>query len=603
MKHSESFGRLAMVLVPVCLTIPVRAGGLDAQEGGSVSLQERRVLEQAEQLESAGRPEEALVALEAWMEESPASSSALVLLFRLAERVGMPERAVGPAVRAYREDVTDLPVIRQVWIRALWAAGHADSARAVAARWIADRPAEPAAHSELADLHLRQGDRAEAISVLVEARQTLRSDGTFAQELGLLWTEAGQYSEAAREWLKLLGWGDPGVDVVVRHVTEVAMDSEAALVALRSALESMRPGGAVGDAAIRVALRVGEYEWARSLVEDRLRGAPGQAGTLILEDFAQRARGVGDAAGASWAAENIARRVSGREQAEYWTTVGGELALEAGDRERARRAFDHLRQTSLEGSDVHRLALRRLHDLVVLEEPGRGEDLLFDYRKLYPEDLEALDHLAIATARAWIQVGDLRRSRHVLDAISPTGGAVGAREEVLGRLHIMEGDPGGASAHLELAVGSPDLDAGARMRAVRWLSVLERVDSASAVRLSAGVRAAWSGKPGPLVEVTSRWGRETAESGAALCALAAEELEAAGHVDQAALVRRTLVDSWPESAEAPGALFALARYAVPRDEQQARRWLERLVVEHPRNAMAPVARRELSALQGTVPGS
>ena len=87
-----------------------------------------------------------------------------------------------------------------------------------------------------------------------------------------------------------------------------------------------------------------------------------------------------------------------------------------------------------------------------------------------------------------------------------------------------------------------------------------------------------------------------------MAALAARELEDAGHADAARTVRLAIVRAWPESAAAPRALLELARGGRIEDPWQATAWLERLIVDYPESALAPVARRLLSEWQAGVPG-
>jgi hypothetical protein len=85
--------------------------------------------------------------------------------------------------------------------------------------------------------------------------------------------------------------------------------------------------------------------------------------------------------------------------------------------------------------------------------------------------------------------------------------------------------------------------------------------------------------------------------------LAAGALAHAGRDEQAGEVRRRLVAAFPASPEATGALLALARAELPERPEAARAWLQRLIIDHPDSALAPVARRMLSEIEGRVPSS
>jgi TolA-binding protein len=68
-------------------------------------------------------------------------------------------------------------------------------------------------------------------------------------------------------------------------------------------------------------------------------------------------------------------------------------------------------------------------------------------------------------------------------------------------------------------------------------------------------------------------------------------------------MRREIVAEYPRSREAPSALLALARTVAqrPGSHDEGRLLLERLILEHPRSALVPQARRELDRLLGRVP--
>jgi len=579
--------------------VPGRGGAALAQERAAWAAQERHIVEQAEGLERAGRWEEAMALLENWLEESPASVSALALLARLAERHGEPARVLPLAERALERDRTELPAARQVWIRALAAAGDVDSARSAAERWVAARPQQPAAYTELAALRLQQGDQEGAIAVLLAGREAVASDRAFVQELALLCTESGRYADAAAEWQIMLRWGDAGVEAVRRHVSDVAPSRDGALAALRTGLGGADPGGGVADGALRLALHLGEFEWARELLAARLRGLSDPAARALLESYVERSRAAGDLRGAAWGAAELARRVADDRQAEYWRIVGAELLLDAGDRQSAARAFDDLLGRAVEGGDAHRLAVRRLQELTMAEDPRRAAELLEEYTSRYPED-PAVESMSLAMAEAWMSRGEPGPARRLLDSPPVAAGRFpGRRSELLGRADLLEGDLDGARRRLEEAVVAPELDGAQRTRAARWLSLLERETPDRLVPLAAAVRDAVRGDPRGIMSLVGAWASVDA---AALCAAAAQELEDAGFPAEAGTVRRRIVEHWPSSAEAPAALLSLARDAAGTHPEAALRWLERLIVEHPESALAPTARREAARLGSQVPG-
>jgi TolA-binding protein len=72
---------------------------------------------------------------------------------------------------------------------------------------------------------------------------------------------------------------------------------------------------------------------------------------------------------------------------------------------------------------------------------------------------------------------------------------------------------------------------------------------------------------------------------------------------QAEQLRREIIAEYPQSSVTPAALLSLAQTLAQRGEKDdARLMLERVILEHPRSALVPQARRDLDRLLGRVPG-
>jgi predicted Zn-dependent protease len=135
------------------------AASLPAQVLDDSASRERRAIQAAQQLERAGRPNEAVAVLETLLTDQPASVAGLVLMSQLVQDRGEPERVLPWVERAAQWDGEGLPVVRQVWVRGLVAAGWTDSARSVARAWTEATPNEPMAWAELSAIRsiLRAG--------------------------------------------------------------------------------------------------------------------------------------------------------------------------------------------------------------------------------------------------------------------------------------------------------------------------------------------------------------------------------------------------------------------------------------------------------------
>lgn len=576
-----------------------------AQEAPADALAERRALDHATRLEQAGRQDEAMRVLEDLLDEQHRSVSGLVLLSQIANRAGEPERALSRAEAAVISDSLDLPALRQIWIRTLQAAGLPDSAVSEARRWIGENPTEASAYLELSGLWARAGDPDRAADALLAGRAALGTHRLFVQELAALQADQGRYAEAAVEWRAMLAWGDPGVEAVARRIREPASVRQAALAALRIELAGPETTVLERKGGLNLALRLAEYTWAREIVAHLAEYLPEPAALEVLRGYVARAREVGDRAGAAWAAESLVERVDSEEETLYWMAVAADLAYEAGDSERAEASFSRLISEAKPGSDLYEMSLRRLFELLAGQDPARAEDLLMTHVALYPEQSRASVEMSVRLARAWLRRGRLERARDAI-ALVPARDLEEAATQaaVRGRIEILAGRPTAARAHLELAAGVSAGRPGGRIEALEMLTLVEDADSASLAALGRGiVTASQAGDPGPLLESVSDWSAERTPGGASLGSFAAEALDAVGKEEEARTVRISIVEGWPGSPEAARALLDLGRIDRSENPGQAVAWLERLIIEYPESALAPIARRLLVEIQTGVKGA
>jgi predicted Zn-dependent protease len=573
------------------------AASLPAQVLDDSASRERRAIQAAQQLERAGRPNEAVAVLETLLTDQPASVAGLVLMSQLVQDRGEPERVLPWVERAAQWDGEGLPVVRQVWVRGLVAAGWTDSARSVARAWTEATPNEPMAWAELSALEVAAGSTDDAIEVLERGRRAIASDRFFVQELARLYATAERYGEAASEWVVMLAWGDPGVEAVSRTLTTSGVDRDTAVAALRYELARSTTTYFERRGGLHLALTIGDVEWARRMAAETVREVSGGRASQLLADYVGRARNAGDPAGAAWAARILSAEAGTPADSERWLAAAADLAFEAGDTTEAWRAFTGLVGEAEPGSDAHRLSLNRLHAMTAPTDPLGAQELLRRYRVAYPDDERTAATMAVATADAWVRAGALGRARRTLETGSIGDAAAAAsRAAALGRLEVLEGRPTAARDHLKLAAGGAGPGDGERLAAIELLHLLNRADSTSVAELGRGALAVRSKQdPAPLAEAVGRWQADGAVVGASLTRLAARELAAAGFVAEAGMAMETLVRTWPKSAEAPGALLDLAR-AAGDDPGAASRWLEALIVEHPDSALAPEARRMLAKL-------
>jgi tetratricopeptide (TPR) repeat protein len=566
---------------------------------------ERQALDHSTRLEQAGRPDEAMRALENYLDAQPASVSALLLLSQWAERYGSPARVLPRAEAAVQADRSGLPATRQIWIRSLYAAGFRDSSVSVARRWIEDEPDAPSAYTELSAIQARAGNLTEAIRILDLGRTNMGSNRVFVQEMAALQAERGSWADAAREWRAMLAWGNPGVEAVELRIVSSGEARSPAVAALQAQVEEQGATILERKGALHLALLLGEFQWAKGLARGLARDLPDPAALEVLRDYVRRATDAGDPAGASWGAAALADQARTEDDRRYWLAVSADRADDAGDPEAAMDMYARLLEGSSPGSDTYGLALRRLHQLVVREDPGRAESLLREHQDLYPVDTRTSTEMSVSTARAWMERGQLARAGEVIALVPPRDPEEAALQGgAMGRLEILAGRPQTARQHLEVATAFPTGQPEGRLEALGLLMLVDEVDSASvAVMAELVAEARRSGDRGPLVVVVSEWSESGLSGGERLADFLARELDMMGAPETAREVRILIVEGWPGSAVAPGALLELARADRTARPDRAGEWLERLIVEHPTSALAPVARRLLAELQAGVAGA
>jgi len=603
------FGAVA-ALTTVSGTLPVAHAV--AQTTSGARAEESRTLALAIQLERQGQPGEAERALIELLGTQPTASQALAMLARLTEARGAPDVVLPFAEVAADAASYEQAAIHQVYVRALAASGRAERALAEAREWVRVRPSDLSGYAELSNTYATLGRHDEAVGTLLDARERTGDDDLFAQELAVLHETAGQTEAAAREWLRVLAWGEAGVSTVEAHLRTPGVERERVVDAIELVLE----GAPVGMGALRggldLVLRLGRAETARRLAERVAERAPAETRRQVLRKYFTDAREAGQAADARWAAARLAAdAIDARERME-WEAVEASIALELGDRADARTAFERILAAAPEGSDTRRLAINSLVVLRADDDDGAAEALIERHAAEYPREDAELADLAIRLSQARVRRGDVGGARRALalGPRQPSDASTASRLEAQrGHLALFRGRVSEARRHLETAGAIPGGDPGQRTEILLLLDLFSRADSADIARLGRGIFALRSdGDPEVLEESARRWAAAGAaartpgaQAAAGLMRMAAGALAHDGFAEEATAIRRALVESFPETPEATGAMMALARAELPDRPDAARAWLRQLIVEHPGSALAPVARRLLSEIEGRVP--
>ncbi|HEX9108468.1 MAG TPA: hypothetical protein VF832_14590, partial [Longimicrobiales bacterium] len=190
-------------------------------------------------------------------------------------------------------------------------------------------------------------------------------------------------------------------------------------------------------------------------------------------------------------------------------------------------------------------------------------------------------------------------------AAQALSGAKGPRSSFArGRLDLQRGDLADArNALLAAAAGLQGSDA---TEAIGLVSLLGRLSPGGGQLLGKAVALAQEGKRKEAIDLLQKESSSLSDpEHAAILDYAAGIADHAGLDGDAEALRRLIVTSYPNALEAPAALLALGRALAekPAAFVEARQLLEKLVVDYPRSALVPEARRELDLLQGRIPRS
>jgi tetratricopeptide (TPR) repeat protein len=275
----------------------------------------------------------------------------------------------------------------------------------------------------------------------------------------------------------------------------------------------------------------------------------------------------------------------------------GSLALELGDTAAAREHFLAIERAYESGSVERRQAVAVRIELIARDgKLSAAADELGHFRREYPDAPET-DRLAAILAGLLLDRGDRAGAeRTLLGTSGPRSGM--AR----GRIALQEGDLAGARSALLAA--APQLNGSEATEAIALVTLLRRLSSEGGALLARALPMVAAGEiaegVGILADAGS--GLERAER-AAILEFAAGLADREEMAAEAERIRRTLVTDFPEAPEAPMALLVLGRSLGGReaDRDEARSYLERLILEHPRSALVPQARRELDRLGGRLP--
>ena len=557
---------------------------------------ESRVLAEAGELERLGRHADAAARYRGILRTEPTSVPALLGLERVFTSLERLDSLV-PLVRAALARDALNQTIHSLELRVWFALGHSDSVTAAARRWIALAPRSPDPYREWAFTVAQRGDLAGAKRALSEGASRL-GDAALAQDLAQLTTLAGEWTEAARQWVAVVRGNAallPSATGSLTRAPAVARDE------MLSALLGVRGDSTSRRMAADLLAGWGRADEAWPLLDATMPQDP-NAAAVLLQRFAERtvtARSRRNALVRGYALERLATLVDAAAAGRVRLQAAQAYA-DAGDLAAAQRMLERAGAGAEAGGAV---APAMASLIRALAEQGSAEEaerrLLAWNDRLSGDDRETLRQ---AVAWAWARRGELDRAEAVL---APDSGVAAAA--VRGWIALYRGDLGLAREQLRAA--GPYT--GSREEATRRMSMLVLVERIGTDRLPEFGRAMLALARGDTMQALTdleaaarklslasgrAGGRADVLGFAGEVALARRDYQAAEDL----LVRALAADSVGPAA--PAAELALARVQAETGRTEvAIHQLEHLILAHPQSAMVPQARRLRDRLRGVVP--
>jgi tetratricopeptide (TPR) repeat protein len=553
-----------------------------------------RALQEATAREAAGDMVGAVRLLEGVLAHEPASVQALLAYERVLRAQGQLA-GVLPVLERLLEVEPGSALGHQLRVRVLAELDRVTELEVALEGWIRATPKLETPYREAARLWQERGDHARALRVLERGRSSLGRSEALGLELGDVAFALGDPKRAVREWERAIGPDGRGFTLVRRRLAAAPDGGARVVPGLIEALISGRSSPARQRAAVELAIVAGRAEQAerigRKVVGSLAAGE--RAGFLI--EVARRADGAKLPGLAYWAYGALLTV-----RAEQPLAVRGRLgalALELGDTAAAREHFLVIERAYESGSVERRQAVAVRIELTA--HAGKVDAAVEDlgrFRREFPEAPET-DRLAGELAGLLLDRGDRAAAeRALLGTSGPRSGLV------RGWIALHEGDLAGARAAFLTA--APGLKGAEATAAIALVTLLRRLSPAGGELLARALPLVAAGNVGEGVGllVEEGAGLERLER-AAMLEYAAGLADRAGLEAESERIRRTIVTELPETPEAPMALLVLGRSLGARaaDRGEARSYLERLILEHPRSALVPQARRELDHLGDRVP--
>jgi len=524
---------------------------------------------------------------------NPTSLTGLLLLEQLLSMQDRLSEVLPLVDELIRLDPTSA-IGHQMRARVFARLGQTDELERAGSAWIGATPRLETPYREVARLWLERQDFERALRVLELGRSRVNTAGALALELGDANLAAGSLQQAVREWDRAIGPNGQGLIALQRRLRAMPDGGSAASPLLVRSL--MDGNAAIGRqrAALQLALDAGLGAEAERIAPAVLVALPPAKREAFLTDVGRRADAAALARVGYWAyGELIELAPGGSERLLALRTRLAQLALAAGDTAGAAAAFQLLEATTPPGSPQRRQAVAVRIQLAAQDSlASRAVTELRAFRVEFP-DAPELDETAAAVGEGLLADGDVDGAEQAVLGVRGPRTAV-----VRGRAFLRRGDL--ARAGSEFMLAAPSLHGREATVIIALAAALTRISSAGGELLGSAVTAMAEDPAAALNELLQRSASLPPAERAAVLDFAAGRADEAGLPEVGEQARRILVEVAPRSEVAPAALFWLGQRASRRPEQQeeATVLFERLIVDYPRSALVPQARRELERISG-----
>jgi tetratricopeptide (TPR) repeat protein len=588
----------ARLLFPLYAAALLLAGNLGAQTASSSALRsEFAQLRSAAELEAAGDAPGAERIVRSVLQTNPTSLVALLALERVLAQQGRISEILPVTAQVLARDAGST-LAHQVRLRAVLLLGRTEELQRAGDAWIEAAPEIETPYREIARAWLQRHEPLRALRVLERGRKAIGDERALALEIGEVHAIAGDFRSAAREWSHAIGSEGQGFAPVQRRLGLLPEGGAAVIGALAGELARAPTSLARRRAAAQLLLQAGLAEAAEKMIPELLRDIPGADREQFLAEIARRADGAGVERTALWAYRQLLDVAEGDStRLLALRTRVAQLSLAAGDSAGAARMYQSVERAGAPGSAERRQAAA-LRIALTAREAATAElvEAVAEFRRDNAESPE-LEQLTATIGAELLHRGDLPAAERVLT------GATGTRAALLrSRVFLRRGELERASSELLLA--APRLAGGEATRAIATANALGSMVPEAGQLIAAALERADQDVAVAVQELVRGAATFEPRTRAAILDFAAGTAEDAGLAEAAELARREIVSALPQSDVAPAALLWLAERSAPRAETraEARVLLERLIVEHPRSALAPQARRALERLASPAPG-